>query len=524
VTFAFGDHELDIERRELRHGGVPVAIEPQVFDLLVHLIRNRDRVVSKDDLIETIWGGRIVSESAVTTRLNAARKAVGDTGAAQRLIRTVPRKGVRFVGEVIERTAPVAAERAVASQALALPDKPSIAVLPFANLSNDPEQEYLVDGIVEDIITALSRYPSLFVIARNSTFTYKGRPVNVNEVGRDLGVRYVLEGSLRKSGNRIRVTAQLVEAGTGNHLWAKRYDRDLADIFAVQDEITEAVTIAIAPAIAGAELHRAMRKPPESLDAWAAYQRGLWHLGQCTANDNGLAEGFFRQAMLFDPDFAGAHSGLAWALVFASATFQSQLQAETLRSAVAFARRAVALDGADAEARACLSGALLLGHGDYDGARAEAERALEISPNLASAHGELGRTLIFSGWPKQGLASVETSIRLDPRHPLLGLRLNQLACGFYLCRDYEAAIEAARRAVRDFPKQPLPYRWLASSLGQLGRVEEAKQVLDHLFALAPDFVGYWIHRRVAWHRPEDHVHMVEGLQKAGWDGPFVTTR
>ena len=519
MTFAFGDHELDIERRELRRGGAPVAIEPQVFDLLVHLIRNRDRVVSKDDLLEAIWDGRIVSDSAVTTRINAARKAVGDTGAAQSLIRTVPRKGVRFVGEVIERSAPVAAERGVApavTETLALPDKPSIAVLPFANLSNDPDQAYLADGIVEDIITALSRYPSLFVIARNSTFTYRGSPVNVTDVGRDLGVRYVLEGSLRKSGNRIRVTAQLLEAGTGNHLWAKRYDRDLADIFAVQDEITEAVTIAIAPAIADAELHRAMRKPPESLDAWASYQRGLWHLGQFTANDNGLAEGFFQQAMLFDPNFAGAHSGLAWALVFASATFQSQLQAETLRSAVAFARRAVALDGTDAEARACLSGALLLAHGDYPGARAEAERALELSPNLASAHGELGRTLIFSGCPKLGLRSVETSIRLDPRHPLLGLRLNQLACGFYLCRDYEAATDAAQRAVRDFPSQPLPYRWLASSLGQLGRVNEAKQVLDQLLALAPDFVGYWIDRRVAWHRPDDHAHMVEGLRKAGW--------
>jgi len=173
-----------------------------------------------------------------------------------------------------------------------VPDKPSIAVLPFANMSDDPEQEFFADGIAEDIITALSRYPSLFVIARNSCFTYKGRAVDVKQVGHDLGVRYVLEGSLRKSGNRIRVTGQRVEAETGNHVWAERYDRDLADIFAVQDEITEAVTISIAPAIADAEQQRAMRKPPGSLDAWAAYQRGLWHLSKVTAEDFSIAEDF----------------------------------------------------------------------------------------------------------------------------------------------------------------------------------------------------------------------------------------
>src|SRR5271163_3282003 len=197
--------------------------------------------------------------------------------------------------------------------ALPLPDKPSVAVLPFTNMSSDPEQEFFADGIAEDIITALSRYPSLFVIARNSCFTYKGRAVDVKQVGRELGVRYVLEGGLRKAGNRIRVTAQLVEAETGKHVWAERYDRDLADIFPLQDEITEAVTVAVAPAIADAELHRAMRKPPGSLDAWAAYQRGLWHVSKYTPDDNALAQRFFQQAIDLDPTFSGAYGGLAGA-------------------------------------------------------------------------------------------------------------------------------------------------------------------------------------------------------------------
>jgi adenylate cyclase len=215
------------------------------------------------------------------------------------------------VYRVRDRAVPVGQPLPGSPQPLPLPDKPSVAVLPFTNMSGDPAQEFFADGIAEDIITALSRYPSLFVIARNSCFTYKGRAVDVKQVGRELGVRYVLEGSLRKAGNRIRVTAQLVEAETGKHVWADRYDRDLTDIFTVQDEITEAVTIATAPAIAAAEQQRAMRKPPGSLDAWAAYQRGLWHFDQVSAEDNALAQKFFQQAVDLDPSFAGGYKGLA---------------------------------------------------------------------------------------------------------------------------------------------------------------------------------------------------------------------
>jgi adenylate cyclase len=318
----------------------------------------------------------------------------------------------------------------ISQPSLALPDKPSVAVLPFTNMSSDPEQEFFADGIAEDIITALSRYPSLFVIARNSCFTYKGRAVDVTQIGHELGVRYVLEGSLRKAGNRIRVTAELVEAETGKHVWADRYDRDLADIFALQDEITGAVTIAVAPAIADAELQRAMRKPPGSLDAWAAYQRGLWHVSKFSADDNALAQKFFQQAIDLDPNFAGGYSGLALAQLLAAGQFQRRSSAEARSSAEVLARQAVWLDGADAEARTCL-GRVLLSHGDYEGARAEAERALAMSPNLARGHANLGAALIFSGRPKEGLAALETSIRLDPHDPMLPSRLNLLALGLY---------------------------------------------------------------------------------------------
>ena len=401
--------------------------------------------------------------------------------------------------------------------ALALPDKPSVAVLPFTNMSGDPEQEFVSDGVAEDVITALSHYPSLFVIARNSSFTYKGRAVDVKQVGRELGVRYVLEGSVRKAGNRIRVTAQLIEAGTSNHVWAERYDRDLADIFAVQDELTEALTTALAPAIADAELRRAMRKPPESLDAWAAYQRGLWHLSKATLDDDATAERFFKQAIDLDPTFAGGYSALALYQLQAAAIYQKLDLPSAQRSAEALARRAVALDGADAESRSCLGWALQA-RGDADGALAEIERALSMSPNLAIAHGHRGATLIFAGRPREGLTALETCIRLDPRDPYLAVRLLHVACGLYFCSEYEASIEAAKRLIRSFPDFPMIYRWPAAALGQLGRTTEAKDALEKAVSRAPGAFDMYVRKRAPWFRPEDHAHLVEGLRKAGWNG------
>jgi adenylate cyclase len=400
---------------------------------------------------------------------------------------------------------------------LAVPDKPSVAVLPFTNMSGDAEQEFLADGIAEDVITALSRYPSLFVIARNSCFTYKGRAVDVKQVGRDLGVRYVLEGSVRKAGNRIRVTAQLVEAQTGNHVWAERYDRDLADIFAVQDEITEAATIAVAPAIADAERQRAMRRAPENLDVWAAYQRGLWHLTKATPDDDGIAQDLFRHSINLDPTFAGSYSALALVQLQSAAIYQKLDPGEAQSSAEALARRAVALDGADAQARSCLGWALQA-RGELEGALVEIERALAMSPNLAAAHGHRGATLIFSGRPKEGLAALETCIRLDPRDPFLSVRLLHIACGLYFSREYEATVEAAKRLILSFPDFPMIYRWPAAALGQLGRVAEAKEALEKAVSLAPTAFDMYVRNRVPWFRPEDHAHLVEGLRKAGWEG------
>jgi adenylate cyclase len=363
----------------------------------------------------------------------------------------------------------------------------------------------------------LSRYPSLFVIARNSSFTYKGRAVDVKQIGRELGVRYVLEGSLRKAANRIRVTAKLVEAETGKHVWAERYDRDLADIFAVQDEISQAVTIAVAPAIDNAELHRALRKPPGSLDAWAAYQRGLWHFDKATASDYALAAKFFQRAMELDPNLADGYCGLAIVQIYAAAGFGAGVLGDALSAIGSLARRAISLDASNAVARSC-AGFAAFGRGDYQGALAEAERALALSPNLAVGYWQRGNTLIYAGRPQEGLEDLRTSFRLDPCGANLALRLFHFAVGHYFSQAYQAAVEAANHAIRTFPEWPQSYRFKAAALAQLGRIEEAKAALERAIAIAPAAFDLYVRERPSWYRPEDHDHMLEGLRKAGWQG------
>jgi TolB-like protein len=278
LRYFFEDFLLDTERRELRRGDALVAVEPKVFDLLALLIVNRERVVSRDDLIAHVWGGRIVSEAALARCINGARSAIGDSGEAQRLIKTLQRKGVRFVGEArAERMMPATRAPAGGAEkptpALALPDRPSIAVLPLDNISGDKDQEYFSDGISEDIITELSRFSELFVIARNSSFQYKNRVVDVRQVGRELGVRYVLQGSIRRDGDRVRISAQLADAVTGTQRWAERYDRQLTDVFAVQDEVARTIAALLAAHVNKAEIERTLNKPPADWQAYDYYLR-----------------------------------------------------------------------------------------------------------------------------------------------------------------------------------------------------------------------------------------------------------
>ena len=312
MHYLFEGFSLDTDRRELRRDGDLLPIEPKVFDLLVHLIANRDRVVSKDDLMAAIWGGRVVSETALTTCVNAVRRAVGDSGKTQRRIKTLPRKGLRFVGDVREECGlkhPGVGEISpdALKPALALPDKPSIAVLPFANLSGDPEQEYFVDGLVEDITSALSRISWFFVTARNSSFSYKGRSIDIRQIGRELGVRYVLEGSVRKVDDQLRISGQLIDAESGGHLWAGQYDSTLANVFDLQDKIASSVANAIEPKLQEAEIRRSEAKRTDDLTAYDLYLRAWAAFNVLSESSHAEALTLFERAVGVDPRLSAAY-------------------------------------------------------------------------------------------------------------------------------------------------------------------------------------------------------------------------
>ena len=402
-------------------------------------------------------------------------------------------------------------------ETLPLPGRPSIAVLAFTNMSGDPEQEYFSDGIADDIITELSRNRALFVIARNSSFSYKGSAIDVKQVGHELGVRYVLEGSVRRGGQRIRVTAQLIDAETGNHVWAERYDRDLADVFAVQDEITLAVTRAIGPAVSQAERRRALRKPPESLGAWEAYQRGLWHLTQKRLEEASHARSYFNRALELDPTLAAAHTGLATLYQLEMGLFVKRPLAEGLLLAADEARKAVELDPTDAEALAYQAFAVGIA-GDCARGFEQVERALSINPNCVHAYRAKGWLLMNTGRPTEGRESILFAMRIDPRSALDVIPQSHIVETYYMERDYESAVVSARRLVTDRPDHPWPYRWLAAALGQLDRTAEACEVLDRAIAVAPDAFNFFVRQRVPWMRQVDYDHMLEGLRKAGWQG------
>ena len=634
MLYSFEDFSLDTARRELRRSGTLISLQPQVFDLLEYLIRNRERVVDKDDLLAAVWKGRIVSEWNLSTRINAARSAIGDSGEGQRLIRTAHGKGFRFVGVVHEEEETVrklaaifaadvegysrlmgqdeigtlrrltacraildervaayrgrilgsagdsvvadfasavdAVQCAVAVQeafakgsaarpageqmrfrigvhvgdvlvqgdnlfgdgvniasrleALAepggicisgmvrdqigtklplaftdlgeqqvknitqpirayrvrgesstpavmasppLPDKPSIAVLPFQNLSGDPEQEYFADGMVEEITTALSKVRWFLVIARNSTFAYKGRAVDVRQVARELGVRYVLEGSVRKAGNRVRISGQLIDAATGNHVWAERYDRELADIFAVHDEITERVVAAIEPQLYAAEHFRSQRKPPESLDAWECVIRALSSVGQGTRVGDMEAEGLCRRAIAIAPGYGQAHSLLAWALMRRPARLGGDI-GSVLPEAMAESRAALGLDERDPWAH--LSHGLVLWRTRrHNEAERAFRRALELNPNFALAHACLGLPLAVRGELKEAIRTAEHALLLSPNDRIIGARASEaVAHAYFGAEHYADCVARARTAIDSAPELQIAHRLLIAAAAMQG--------------------------------------------------------
>jgi TolB-like protein len=522
VQFHFSDHTLDTDRRELRRGGTPVAVEPQVFDLLTYLLQNRERVVSKDDLFASVWGGRIVADSTLASRINAARKAVGDSGEEQKLIRTIARKGVRFVAEVQSRQENDEPARAAGPPrdefqgpprpALPPSDRPAIAVLPFVNMSGEVEQEYFSDGISEDIITALSKLRWFFVFARNSSFAYKGKSVHLKEIAEDLGVGYVVEGSVRKEGGRVRITVQLNDATTGSHLWAERYDRELADVFAVQDEITEAVVAAIEPQLYAAENFRAQRKAPESLDAWDLVMRALAHFWRVTREDNVVTQALLEQAIAIDPNYAQALAVLA-----VSHAFGARMGWEDAATATPVAERAavaaVRADGEDPWAHLALACAHVY-RGRLEDSLAAFEQALRLNPNFSLALGYYGLVLSWTGRWREGAEAARRALRLSPRDPFAAIYNVVAAYAAFVERDYTEAIRLSREGIRQRNDFPGGYRVITAAAAMAGEMDLAKTMLQELRRTQPNISLAWMASQLPSRQDE---HFLEGLRRAGLD-------
>lgn len=524
MRLVFDDCVLDLDRRELFRAERPVATAPKVFDLLVYLAEHRERVVSRDELIDAVWLGRIVSESTLASHINAVRKAVGDDGQQQRVIRTVARKGFRFAADVreadaTERPGLAGAEPASAAEAPAtapaLPAKPSIAVLPFVNLSGDPEQDYLADGVVEDIIAALSQYRWLFVVARNSSFTYKGRAVDVKQVGRELGVRYVLEGSWRRAKDRVRITGQLIDATTGAHHWAGRFEGVLGDIFELQDQITETVVGAIAPQLERAEIERARHKPTGSLDAYDYYLCGMAKLHPGTRESIDQALPLFEKAIEFDPDFASAYAMAAWCHCWRKINGWMTDRPREMAEGVRLARRAVELGRDDAVALTRSGHALAHLAGDLPGGIALLDKALALNPNFAAAW-LLGAFLrLWHGETDAAVAHFSHVMRLSPLDPELHRMEAGLAAAHFFLGQFDLASSWAEKAVRDLPSLLLAVGVLAASHALAGRTADAQRAMAHLRELDPQLRVSNLADWLPIQRAENLAMLAEGLSKAG---------
>jgi TolB-like protein len=493
VIYQFEPFTLDTARRELRERGSLVALEPQVFDVLAHLVEARDRVVSRDDLLRAVWHGRIVSEATISSRLNAVRVAVGDTGLDQRFIRTLPRKGVRFVAEVQELAEFQPEPLVEAGTNAVLPwhrgsRLPSVAVLPFTNMSGDPEQDYFADGICEEIITALSRMSGLFVIARNSSFAYKGHAIDVRRVGEELGVGYVLEGSVRRNRDRLRIAGQLVDAVSGAYLWSDRFDGDLRDVFELQERVADHVAAAIEPTLQQAEIGRLARIAPARLDAYELLLRANAHMAEFTGAGMERALTCLGEALIVEPGYAPAMAATAYCR--AQCHFQGWAeQGDQARDeAVAVAWRAV--EFAPGDAQVLWMAAFAIWNMAAVSGRARARdlfrRSLLLNPNSAMALTLAGWIEVMCGNGSEGRGMVIRAQQLNPRDPRGWLMSGVMAVADLIDENDLGAIGWAELALAQNRRFAVTLRVLAVANVRLGRLKQAREAVDDLLAIEPN--------------------------------------
>ena len=546
LKYRFADFEIDLSQQELRRLGEAVHIEPQVFDLIVHLVRNCDRIVSKDELIETIWNGRIISEAALSSRINGARRALGDNGNDQAMIRTLHKRGFRFVGDVQAIEAPmtdaaaarlvpdapghVAGGVSVASEVSSLDDvvsetvkaeavtRSSIAVIPFGNMSDDPENDYFSYGLTEDVIRLLARNRWLSVISRHSTIAFQGRVVDAREIGELLGVRYVMVGSVRKNRDAVRITAELVRAADGKQLWADKYDLQLEYIFDIQEEMARQIAATIEPELSKVEQQLAARKAPESLDAWDCYQRGLWNLWRFTTPGFDQAETYFQRAIEADPNFARGHGALGYVNVQRSLYDHPRDRQARLERALRQSRVAVALDELDCFCHCALGRALSLTR-QNDEALAAIDLSLELNPSFAQGYFAQGFNLLWLGREIEAETLLDRATLLSPRDSHLWSFHHVRSWTHFSLGEYDIAVEFARRATRQPNVTYRAFATLAASLGRLGEKAQAEAVAAELLQRKPDYKTDTARQELFFCNDRGFVdRFSEGLRVAGISG------
>ena len=545
MKYQFAEFEIDLSQQELRRRGEFIHIEPQVFDLIVHLVRNHDRIVSKDELIDTIWHGRIISEAALSSRVNAARRALGDNGNDQSLIRTQHKRGFRFVGQVQAVEMPeteggahpshdgsidsesspisvsVAAEvsnldnivsESVRAEAVT---RLSIAVMPFGNMSDDPENDYFSYGLTEDIIRLLARNRWLSVISRHSTIGFQGRVVDAREIGEQLNVKYVLLGSVRKNRDAVRITAELVRAADGQQLWSDRYDLQLEYIFDIQDEMARQIAATIEPELSKVEQQLAARKPPENLDAWDCYQRGLWNLWRFTTPGFDSAETYFKRAIAEDPHFARGHGALSYVNIQRAFLDEPDVRAARLETALRQARTSVSLDDLDCFCQCALGRVLCLTR-QNDEALAALDLSLELNPSFAQAYFAQGFNLLWHGRETDAETLLDRATVLSPRDNHLWSFHHVRAWTHFSLGEYDIAVEFARRATRQSNATYQAFAPLAASLGILGDRTQAQVAAADLLQRKPGYNTATARQELFYCNDADLIdRFLRGLNSAG---------
>jgi adenylate cyclase len=520
MMLQFEGYTLDVARNMLHAADREIALRRKSFELLRYLAENADRLVTKEELLKAIWPDVTVSDESLTHCVSEVRQALHDGD--QAIIKTIPRRGYRFAAPVTRIVASAPESPPARSESPHAGEgreggRACIAVLPFTNLGGDPEQDYFSDGMTEDIITELSRFSELQVIARNSSFQYKGRAVDIRQVGQELGARYVLEGSVRRSGERIRIAAQLIDAVTGAHRWAERYDRELHDTFAVQDDVARAIVSVLAAHVNRAEIERVLLKPPAAWEAYEYYLRGaeafFLHSTRRTKASLYDARRLLERCLTIDPAYARAAAMLSRTHLHAymEPFDDDYLNPAALDRALELAETAVHLDDRLPQARAQL-GDVLLYKRQHGASIAEFERAFALNPNFIDYR--YARALIYAGEPARAIEVLEANLRFDPFQPLIW-STSWLGFANYMLRRYGESVRLLRECASRLPNLQWPHLWLAGALAQAGQLEEARREAAEVLRINPGFTIEGWNRLNVFRDPEDAEHRIDGLRKAG---------